>query len=133
MLAATDVQDNIFESNNKNNITASAHKVTIAIKELPLDTLSTDQLIAGTSLYYRIEVPDSLAGETMLLTLNGLAPSGTNELYLSHNAIPSRAGHDYSFSNADLPDQKFWCRADGRIVLPAGIPVAGSAASDPKY
>jgi subtilisin-like proprotein convertase family protein len=105
IIVATDVQDNIFESNDGNNATVSAEKVTVTVQQLPIGVLTPDTLVNNTPLYYRIVVPDSLANKTLLVTLDGLSAGGINELYLSHNEVPTRATHDFAFGNPFQPDQ----------------------------
>ncbi|MEO1263025.1 MAG: CARDB domain-containing protein [Bacteroidota bacterium] len=105
IIVQTDALNNIFENSDTNNVTISTEKVMVAVQELPLGVLTPDTLYNNINLYYRIEIPDSLEGETMLVTLDGQTPRGVNELYLSHGSMPTRSVHDYSFSNAFAPDQ----------------------------
>jgi hypothetical protein len=105
VVVATDVQNNIFESNEGNNVRISPGKITVTVQELPIGLLTPDTLNNNTPLYYRIEVPDSLADETLLLSLDALAAGGVNELYLSHNQVPTRSVHDFAFGSPFTPDQ----------------------------
>lgn len=114
IIVATDVQDNIFESNDGNNATVSASKVTVTVQQLPIGVLTPDTLFNNTPLYYRIVVPDSLVDKTLLVTLDGLSAGGINELYLSHNQVPTRATHDFAFGNPFQPDQS--------VLIPEMIP-----------
>lgn len=105
IIVATDVLDNIFESNEGNNIRISPEKVMVTLQELPIGVLTPDTLMNNTALYYRIEVPDSLTDETLKLTLDALVADGVNELYLSYGAVPTRSVHDFAFSTPFSSDQ----------------------------
>lgn len=105
VIVSTDVQDNILESDESNNYRVSTEKVRVTIQELPIGVLTPNTLKNNKPLYYRIEVPDSLIDETLLITLDGLNANGINELYLSHGQIPTRSTHDYAFGNAFQSDQ----------------------------
>lgn len=96
VIVRTDALNNIFESNDTNNLAVSTQKVVITLPELIIDSLTLDTLTNLTELYYRIEIPDSLINETLLITIEGDSINGVNELYTSFNAVPTRANHDYS-------------------------------------
>ena len=111
LIAQTDILDNIFENNDTNNVRISTQKVMVTVQELPLGIPTTDTLNTNQNLYYRIEIPDSLEGETMLLTLDAVPTNSVNELYLSFGDMPTRSDHDFSFGQAFSADQE--------IVVPA--------------
>ena len=46
-------------------------------------------------LYYRIEIPDSLAGETLQVSITGDTVTGNNQLYLRKELIPSPSSYDF--------------------------------------
>ena len=105
LIAQTDALNNIFESNETNNVTISEKKVTVTLPELPFDTLFPETLHNNMELYYRIEIPDTLEGETMLVSLSSNTPSSMNEFYISYGAVPSRAVHDLAYSEPFVADQ----------------------------
>lgn len=98
VIVQTDILNNIYESNDTNNITISTHKVSVSIPELSLGVLEEQTVENNVGIYYRIEIPDSLAEETMLVSLDGQTDGGVNELYLSYGAVPTRSNHDFSAS-----------------------------------
>ncbi len=100
VIVQTDILDNIYESNDLNNITISEEKVTITLKELVLDVVESTSMQNEQGIYYRIEIDEALDKETMLVSLASNTADGINELYLSYGTIPTRSNHDYSFSNA---------------------------------
>lgn len=106
IVAHTDILDNIVEGNELNNVRISTQKVSVAVQELLMDVPTADTLHYHKNLYYRIEIPDSLESETLLLSLDALPEDGVNELYLSFNQVPTRSNHDYSFGEPFAPDQE---------------------------
>ncbi len=105
-IVRTDILNNILESDDNNNLTASALTVTVTVPELPLNVLTPDVLDNNKALYYRIEIPDSLAGETLLVTLKGDSTGGANELYLRFNQTPTRSDHDFAHGLAFSGNQE---------------------------
>ncbi|MEM9824403.1 MAG: CARDB domain-containing protein, partial [Bacteroidota bacterium] len=106
IVAHTDILDNIVEQNDTNNVRIAMQKVTISVKELLMNVPTADTLENNQELYCRIEIPDSLVDETLLLSLDALPVNSVNELYLSFNEIPTRSNHDFSFSEPFAPDQE---------------------------
>ena len=96
IIVQTDILNNIFESNDTNNTTISTHKIMVTVPELIIDIAKQDTLTNSTELLYRIEIPDSLAGETLLISINGDSINGINELYTSYGIAPTRSNHDFS-------------------------------------
>lgn len=106
IVANTDILNNIAETNDNNNIGISTQKVMVTVPELPIGLPVTDTLPDEQNLYYRIEVPDTLLGETLLLSLSAQQVNSVNELYLSFGEIPTRSNHDFSFSDPFTADQE---------------------------
>jgi hypothetical protein len=94
----TDIMNNIAESADTNN-TQYSNPVEISIPLLPLNTLLPDTLYDNKSEYYRLVIPDSLNGESILVTLKGDSVNGNNEMYLRYGDVPSRSTFDYGFSS----------------------------------
>ncbi len=105
VIVQTDALNNIFENSETNNVSISIGKVMVTVQQLPLGVLTPDALSNEQELYYRIEIPALLAGETMRATLDGHTALSINELYLSFGEVPTRSDHDFSFSNPFAPDQ----------------------------
>ena len=99
IIVQTDGLNNIIERNDTNNIGVSSKTIKIGVKILPINVLTADQLSNEQNLYYKIEVVDSLAGETLLISLQGDSLNGVNELYLSHQSTPTRSDHEYASSD----------------------------------
>lgn len=95
-----DIMNNIHETDKINNNGPSYMPIHVDVPKLPLDTIKYNVLKNNNELYYRIDVPATLQGETMLVTLKGDSVSGNNELYLRQDTIPSRNQYHYKFSTA---------------------------------
>ena len=106
LIAKTDVSNNIFETNENNNTTVSLYTIYIDLPELPIEVLLNDTLRNLEEKHYRIIIPDSLIGESMITYLTGDSAYGTNELYMTNNSISSRMNHDYSHLNPFLANQE---------------------------
>ncbi len=91
----TDLKNNIPEIDENNNITTGP-QVYVGVKYLPLDQLTSDVLIPGTNLFYRVHIPDVLEDETLRITLTGDTISGYNESYVRFNTLPGRYNYEYS-------------------------------------
>ncbi|MCD4680911.1 MAG: hypothetical protein K8S00_11040 [Bacteroidales bacterium] len=111
VIIKTDVKNNIFESNDDNNTSFSNDSVYLDVNKLPFDVLTHDTLFNARDLNYRVEVPDTLQGETMLTTLRADSINGINEMYLSYNKASSRI--NYEFSHA------FPYQGNQELVVPA--------------
>jgi len=84
IIIKTDVLNNISESREENNTSTSDNQLCITVPELQIGIAKIDTLPNNEGLIYRIEIPDSLAGQTLFTTLIGDVQNGTNELYISH-------------------------------------------------
>jgi len=110
ILVYTDVKNNIYESDDDNNASYS-NSIYLDVKKLPFDVLTHDTLFNSRDLNYRVEVPDTLKGETMLTTLKADSVNGINEMYLSYNKASNRI--DYEFSH------EFPYQGNQELVVPA--------------
>jgi subtilase family serine protease len=98
VLVYTDLQNNIFESNDSNNIAASARTLKVDVKSLAINSTTDTVLQHQSPIYYKVQVPDSLAKETLLFKLKSSVATGVNEIYLKYGGFPTRAVHDYAYS-----------------------------------
>lgn len=93
-IVRTDILNNIYESDDTNNQAVSDLTVNINTKLLLLDVLTPDTLLDNRELYYRIEIPDSLEGESLLVRLKGDSISGNNNLYFRYGDVPNLVAYD---------------------------------------
>lgn len=127
-IVRTDIVNNIYESFDNNNSRTSFNSVNVNVKELALNTLTNDVLYDQTGLYYRLEIPDSLNEESLLLTFLGDSINGVNEMYLRYNDVPTRANFDYNYQTADFGNQQIVVpdlSAGVYYILVYGITTAG--------
>ncbi len=106
VLVRADLQNNIFESNEANNNGYSANEVYVSVKNLPLNVLTPDVITNSQFLYYKIDIADTLAGQTLLVTLDGANLNWSNELYMSYESVPTRSNFEYAFSTPNTGDQE---------------------------
>ncbi len=96
VIIRTDGLNNIIEDNETNNIGLSISQISIDVPELTIAEPAETILRNGKNKYYKIVIPDSLAGETLLVNLFGDTLNANNELYLSYEDVPSRTNHQLS-------------------------------------
>lgn len=106
IIIRTDVLNNINEVNEQNNTYKSPSTLFADLPVLEIGTTHIDTLYNMADKHFRIPVPDTLIGETMLTILEGDSAYGVNELYMTRNKISSRISYDYSHSVPYQPDQE---------------------------
>lgn len=95
IIVRTDNKNNINEVTDLNNTLASTATIRVEVAQLPLNTQVDRTLYNERGIFYRIEIPDSLVDETLLVTLEGDSISGVNELFLSYEKVPDRSDYDF--------------------------------------
>lgn len=101
-----DVLFNIPESDEDNNVGKALEKVYVKVKALPLDTDEPNTL-QDIGRYYKLEVPDSLIGSTIRVTLTTSHPTTmNNELFIGGGYVPTAAHHDYGFEIPNSGNQQ---------------------------
>lgn len=105
VIVRTDLLNNIFESDKTNNENHSLIPVHVAVKELHLDI--PESAIMKEGRYYKLVIPDSLAGSTILLTLKSEdSLSVRNEMYVGNGYVPSVTTFDYKFNTPNYGNQQ---------------------------
>ena len=94
ILVQTDVLNNINESNDNNN-TGHSTTLNVNIPQLYLGVKKTDTLFNNKERIYRLQISDSLIGESLLVSLDADSANGDNEMYLRKGQVPSRSEFDY--------------------------------------
>lgn len=98
VLVHTDLKNNIYESNDANNVGVSAGRLKVTVPLLPINVTTVKHAGNNREFYYRIEIPDSAVNESFLITLRGDSARGANEMYLRHGEVPTRAVYDFAYS-----------------------------------
>lgn len=106
LIVRTDILNNIFESIDNNNTSYSSNTIRMEVPLLAFNEVQPDTLVNNMPLYYRLEVPDSLVGESVLISMKGNAQTGRNELYLRYGAIPTRNTFDFSHAEPFQNEQE---------------------------
>jgi CARDB/PKD-like domain len=105
VLVKTDLLNNIFESNKDNNTATALSQIYVAVKELPLGVL-TPNTLHNINRYYKLVIPDSLIGSTILVTLKSAdSLSKKNELFIAKGYVPSAANFDYAYGTPNYGNQ----------------------------
>jgi hypothetical protein len=97
LIARTDLLNSFVETVENNNRKVSGGVMSIDYQSLQLEVLKTDTLTDLESIYYKLVIPDSLAGETFSLILKGDSINGTNEVFASLNKVPTRISYQYKY------------------------------------
>ncbi|MEL7419880.1 MAG: CARDB domain-containing protein, partial [Cyanobacteria bacterium J06555_3] len=106
VIVRSDIRNHVYESNEDNNLTASANQIDVDVPELEIGTSINGTLSQEQEAYYRIDVP---SGETLQFVLDSLSNDAVNELYVSYGKMPTRADFDFGFEDVT---------ADQDIVVP---------------
>lgn len=110
----TDILDNIFESNDANNIKVSESTIYVDVKTLQIGVPELDTLHDFKALYYKVEVPATLFEESLLVALKGDSIDGYNELYIRYNEVPTRVEYDAAYEVPFYGNQE--------VIIPSLLP-----------
>lgn len=110
VVVRTDLLNNIIETDDGNNTGSSIVALSVTIPELEIDIPESTVLSLEKEVYYRLEVDDALAGETIKVSLSSEDDTAINELYVRYSNIPNRTVFDYGY---EAPFE-----ADQSIILP---------------
>jgi uncharacterized protein (DUF2141 family) len=105
VLVATDVRNNIYESEETNNLRSSTTPIRISVTTLPLETLVSDSLFHQKEKYLKIDVPASLRGESLTLQLRSESTKAFNEAYIRYGEAATRTNYDFVYTSPFRKDQ----------------------------
>ncbi|HNU13651.1 MAG TPA: CARDB domain-containing protein [Chitinophagaceae bacterium] len=106
VLIKTDLLNNINETDKNNNTGISAGSIYVKAKELKLNITENNTLHTLTR-YYKLVIPDSLNGSTILVTLKtNDSLTMRNEMYIGLGYVPSPSHFDYRFGTANYGNQQ---------------------------
>jgi subtilase family serine protease len=103
VIVRTDIRNNLPESNEDNNLSASIDQTAVDAPSLDLGVAANDFVSQGQSLYYKVAVD---AGQTLLVSLGCDDSSAVNELYVRYGAMPSRTQFDFGSPSAFAATQQ---------------------------
>lgn len=106
LLVKTDLLNNIYENNKDNNTGVAAGRVVVRAKEIKLG-ISELNTLQNVARIYKINIPDSLAGSTIGITL---ATNDSlvlrNEMFAARGYVPGPAQYDYKFETPNFGNQR---------------------------
>ncbi len=113
LIGVADIKNNIFETNDTNNLFVSGpHSLSLPI--LPLNVHVQDTIQNLEYKHWRIDIPDSLIGETILIELKGDSITGNNEMFYARDRVPSKIDWDRRHAN--------FFRGNQELVIPEVFP-----------
>ena len=113
LIGAADIKNTIFETNDTNNLYISGpHSLSLPILPLNVHVLDTIQNLEYK--HWRIDIPDSLIGETILIELKGDSITGNNEMFYALNRVPTKIDYDRRHAN--------FFRGNQELVIPEVFP-----------
>lgn len=102
----TDLLNQIVETDKTNNTGISATPVHVKVRELQLDIPESNTL-QSVSRYYKLTIPDSLLGSTILVTLKtNDSLTMKNEMFIGGGFVPTAANYDYRFEIPNYGNQQ---------------------------
>lgn len=95
LIVKSDVKQLINEINENNNSNHSITKVHVAYETIQLNIAKTPAIENNEIKYYELSIPANLFGETIKISLSADTTQVFNEIYASHQNIPSRSSYDH--------------------------------------
>ncbi len=106
LFAKTDLLNNIIELDKANNTGMSATPIYVKAKELKLN-IPEPNTLHKTSRYYKLVIPDSLIGATILVTLKtNDSLLVRNEMYIGGGFVPTAADYTQRFEIPNYGNQQ---------------------------
>lgn len=106
LFVKTDIQNNIVETNKNNNTGIATTPIYVKVKPLPLGAV-TPNTLQNLARYYKLSIPDSLLGATILVTLKSNdSLTANNQLYIGGGYVPSAAHFDYAYGTPNYGNQQ---------------------------
>lgn len=106
LFVKTDLLNNLIESNKDNNVGVTSTPVFVKANELLLDTEAHNTL-QSVGRYYKLRIPDSLIGATIMVTLK--TPDSLlvhNEMFIAGYRVPTAASYDYKYEIPNYGNQQ---------------------------
>jgi len=106
VIVRTNVTNSIIESNYNNNRSFSDEAFRVTVPMLVMNTWTSDSLKNSEPMYYQLDVPAGLIGETLRVRLKGDSIYGNNEFFIRNTEVPNRAVFDVGFSEPGSGNQE---------------------------
>ncbi len=95
VIVRTNIQHVLNEITYDNNTIVSIEPMTVTYPILAIGSSVDQTMTDGQYLYYRIEVGEEFAGQTLSCRLTTTSNMAINKLYLSHNDVPTLSSYDF--------------------------------------
>lgn len=105
ILTKTDILNDIYENNDTNNIGCSIIPMAVKVDEVPFDSLVNKNLYNNYEGFYKFIVPDSIGGESILVTLKGDSLNAQNQIYIAYENMPTKGIYDYGAKEPEKGNQ----------------------------
>ena len=102
IIVRPDIYNQVHETNEDNNRTASTDSIDVTIQQLNLGVVEETTLSTGQFRLYEIEVG---AGETLRVSLDSASDDAANEVFIKQGSIPTTTDFDYSYRGGLDADQ----------------------------
>jgi CARDB len=109
-IGATNLYDDIYETNRTNDTLSTPNRVSIGINTLPMLTPTAFPLDLDTLAYYRV-TPG--ANRDLLLALTSNQTLGQNEIYVAYNRVPTPADYDFIYEDPINTEQEILIPSTG--------------------
>lgn len=126
LLVKTDIVNNIIESDKTNNTSVSSTPIYVKVKDLPLNAVTATTMLF-VPRYYKLQIPDSLLGATILVKLKSNdSLTVTNQMYIGGGYIPSAAHFDYAYGTPNYGNQQIIMSSVTSHIYYIEVNVAGA-------
>jgi hypothetical protein len=105
LLAKTDIQNDIYETNDTNNTSCSVVPIEVKVEEIPFDSLVTKVLYNDYMAFYKFHVDDSIGGESILVTFKGDSVNAQNQIYIAYESMPTKGVYAYGAKDPEKANQ----------------------------
>ena len=102
-IGRTNVLTSINEINYENNLLVSEKQLKLDVRTLPLEVSTSNTLIAGSWLYYKVNVAANL---DLVIDLSSSRTVGSNDVFVSFGKVPSPNEFEYNGINKNLTKQR---------------------------
>ncbi len=101
LIVRSDVRNVLPEANESNNLSASVDAVTLDVPSLTIGVPTIGTWAAGQSLFFKVSVG---ADEALRFTLDGPGTDLANDMWVSHDSVPSRSRNEVGTGEQFTPD-----------------------------
>ncbi|EPR70575.1 CARDB domain-containing protein [Cyclobacterium qasimii] len=102
-IGRTNVLTSINEVDFENNLLVSEKQLNLDVRTLPLEEATSNTLISGSWLYYKVNVAANL---DLVIDLSSSRTVGSNDVFVSFGKVPTPNEFEYNGINKNLTKQR---------------------------